>query len=266
MTPIRRQYLSIKQRYPNAILLFRLGDFYETFDEDARVASQELDIVLTSRSMGKGVKVPMAGIPAHAVESYLAKLIKKGYRVAICEQLSDPATSKGLVDRNVVRVVTPGTVVEPSMLDQEANNYLAALVVDGPVAGLAYIDITTGEFAATQLPVGHVSAEINRLTPAELLVQQGTEGLPDVNVDVVVPLTPKDFDTSRARDALVDHFKVLTLESFGCENLPFANRKRRSHTRVPFQHPAHDLGPDFRPQYLLCGFLHDLGPSEQPKS
>ena len=199
-----------------------MGDFYETFDEDAKVASQELDIVLTSRSMGKGVKVPMAGIPAHAVESYLAKLIKKGYRVAICEQLSDPATSKGLVDRNVVRVVTPGTVVEPSMLDQEANNYLAALVVDGPVAGLAYIDITTGEFAATQLPVGHVSAEINRLTPAELLVPQGTVGLPDVNVDVVVPLTPKDFDTARARDALVGHFKVLTLESFGCENLPLA--------------------------------------------
>ncbi len=222
VTPIRRQYLSIKQRYANAILLFRLGDFYETFDEDAKVASQELDIVLTSRSMGKGVKVPMAGIPAHAVESYLAKLIKKGHRVAICEQLSDPAASKGLVDRNVVRVVTPGTVVEPSMLDQEINNYLAALVVDGPVAGLAYIDITTGEFAAAQMPVGHVPAEISRLAPAELLVPQCPVELPDLNVDVVVPLTPKDFDPAKARDALVDHFQVLTLESFGCENLPLA--------------------------------------------
>jgi len=131
LTPIRRQYLRIKQRYPNAILFFRLGDFYETFDEDAKVASRELDIVLTSRSMGKGTKVPMAGVPAHAVESYLARLIKKGHRVAICEQLSDPTTSKGLVDRDVVRVVTPGTVVEPSMLEQGANNYLAALVVDG---------------------------------------------------------------------------------------------------------------------------------------
>ena len=203
MTPIRRQYLRIKQRYPNAILFFRLGDFYETFDEDAKVASRELDIVLTSRSMGKGIRVPMAGVPAHAVESYLARLIKKGHRVAICEQLSDPTTSKGLVDRDVVRVVTPGTVVEPSMLEQGANNYLAALVVDGLEAGLAYIDITTGEYAATQLAADHVAAEINRLAPAELLVPDGQADWPDLNVEVAAPLDPLRFYLAKLGETVV---------------------------------------------------------------
>ena len=223
LTPIRRQYLDIKQRYPGAILLFRLGDFYETFDQDAHVASRELDIVLTSRSMGKGMKVPMAGIPAHAVESYLARLIKKGHKVAICEQLSDPTASRGLVDRNVVRVVTPGTVVEPSILDKGNNNYLTALVIEGQEAGLAHIDITTGEYATTQLPVGQVAAEINRLVPAEMLVPEDLEALGDLNVDVITTALPLGaFDPARAREALLDRFQVLTLEAFGCENLPLA--------------------------------------------
>ncbi len=222
MTPIRRQYLSIKQRYPNAILLFRLGDFYETFDDDAKLAAQVLDIVLTSRSMGKGVRVPMAGIPAHSVESYLAKLIEAGHRVAICEQLSDPAASKGIVDRNVVRVVTPGTVVEPAMLEQESNNYLAALQVEGAEAGLAYIDITTGEFAVAQLPLSHLPSEINRLSPAELLVPEGGDDFTELNVDMSVPLPPKEFIASRAREVLLSHFGALTLEAYGCDNLPLA--------------------------------------------
>ena len=170
MTPIRRQYLRIKGRYPDALVLFRLGDFYETFDEDARVASRDLDIVLTSKSMGQGLKVPLAGIPAHSLESYLARLIKKGHRVAVCEQLSDPAASKGLVERDVVRVVTPGTVVSPSLLEPKSNNYLTALAVDGDAAGLAYVDITTGEFAATQLSLPDLPLELDRLSPAELLV------------------------------------------------------------------------------------------------
>ena len=222
MTPIRRQYLSIKQRYPNAILLFRLGDFYETFNDDAKLAAKVLDIVLTSRSMGKGVRVPMAGIPAHSVESYLAKLIEAGHRVAICEQLSDPSASKGIVDRNVVRVVTPGTVVEPSMLDQQANNYLAALQVEGTEAGLAYIDITTGEFAVTQMPLSHLPAEINRLSPAELLVTEGDNDFSELNVEVSVPLSSKEFHAPRAREALLSHFGALTLEAYGCDNLPLA--------------------------------------------
>ena len=170
MTPVRRQYLKIKHSYPDAIVLFRLGDFYETFDGDAQLAARELEITLTSRSMGEVLKVPMAGVPAHALESYLARLIKKGHKVAICEQLSDPAASKGLVERDVVRVVTPGTVVESGLLEQKTNNYLAAVIEDGDIAGVAYVDITTGEFATTQLPVMGLSVELARIAPAEVLV------------------------------------------------------------------------------------------------
>ena len=127
-TPIRQQYLRIKRKYPEAIVFFRLGDFYETFDEDAKVASRELEIVLTSREMGKGNKVPLAGIPYHALDNYLARLINRGYKVAICEQVTRPGETKGLVEREVVRLVTPGTVVEPGLLDSKTNNYLTSLV------------------------------------------------------------------------------------------------------------------------------------------
>ena len=170
LTPVRRQYLKIKHAYPDALVLFRLGDFYETFDDDARLAARELEITLTSRNMGKGLKIPMAGVPAHSLEPYLARLIKKGHKVAICEQLTDPATSRGLVERDVVRVVTPGTVLESALLEQNSNNYLAAVVEDGPAVGLAYVDISTGEFAATQLPSERLLTELERIAPAEILV------------------------------------------------------------------------------------------------
>ena len=130
MTPIRRQYLKIKGDHPDAILFFRMGDFYETFDDDAVLAAKELEITLTSRSMGKGLRVPLAGVPVHSLDNYLSRLIKKGHKVAICEQISDPATSKGLVDRDVVRVVTPGTVLESALLDKNTNNYRMAAVGD----------------------------------------------------------------------------------------------------------------------------------------
>src|SRR3990172_351323 len=148
-TPIRKQYLQIKREYPDAILFFRLGDFYETFDQDAEIAARELDIVLTSRNVAKGVRVPMAGIPYHAVENYLARLIEKGFHVAICEQVGETPV-RGLFTRQVVRVVTPGTVVEPGLLPGDANNYLAAVVFSSSAtageperAGIAYVDITT---------------------------------------------------------------------------------------------------------------------------
>ncbi len=225
LTPLRRQYLRIKQRYPDAIVLFRLGDFYETFDEDAQVASRELDIVLTSRSMGKNVEVPLAGVPAHSLESYLAKLIKKGHKVAICEQLSDPATSKGLVERDVVRVVTPGTVLEPSLLEQKANNYLASVLAAGNEAGLAYVDITTGEFRTTQLPIGELALEIVRLSPAEVLEPEGQESSTGGDGQhTKTPIPQSSFDYDNARQILMDHFGVVTLEPFGCENLPLAVR------------------------------------------
>src|SRR5512136_960925 len=168
-TPVRQQYLSIKKQYPDAIVFFRLGDFYETFDEDAHTVSKELGLVLTSRSVSEGQRVPLAGVPYHAAENYIARLIKAGYKVAICEQLgNDPI--KGLVPREVLRVVTPGTVVESPLLNDKQNNYLAAVVVDGDRAGVAYIDITTGEFAATQLHGDDIARlvynEISRLKPA----------------------------------------------------------------------------------------------------
>src|SRR4030095_3627555 len=146
VSPARQQYLEIKREYPNTILFFRLGDFYETFDEDPEITARELDSVLTSRSVGKGVRAPLAGIPYHAAENYIARLIEKGYHVAICEQVGEQP-AKGIFPRKVVRVVTPGTVVEPGLLPGDANNYLAAVVLDEQKVGIAYADITTGEFA-----------------------------------------------------------------------------------------------------------------------
>ncbi|MGC8838180.1 MAG: DNA mismatch repair protein MutS, partial [Anaerolineae bacterium] len=172
-TPMRRQYLEIKRQYPDAIVLFRLGDFYETFDEDARIVAQVCDVVLTSRPVGKGHRVPLAGVPYHALNTYLAKLIGAGYKVAIAEQVSEQPV-RGLVEREIIRVVTPGTVTEPALLEEKRNNYLAAVVVEGSRAGLAYVDITTGEFAATQLAGRDVDTllaeELGRLDPAEVLV------------------------------------------------------------------------------------------------
>src|SRR5512137_343947 len=131
LTPIRQQYLRIKRQYPQVIVFFRLGDFYETFDEDAKITSKELEIVLTSRGMGKGNAIPMAGIPYHAVDNYLSRLINRGYKVAICEQITRPGETRGIVQREVVRLVTPGTLVEPNLLNARVNNYLASLVIEG---------------------------------------------------------------------------------------------------------------------------------------
>ena len=223
-TPARRQYLRIKKEHTDDILLFRMGDFYETFDDDARVLSRELEIALTSREMGKGQRIPLAGIPYHALDSHLARLIKKGYRVAICEQVSDPATSKGLVEREVVRVVTPGTVIEDSLLEQKANNYLASMIVEGDEAGLAYVDITTSEFATSQFPLAHLAVELSRLSPSETLTPEGADDLPLKGNIRVTRLDPDAFDANWARELLVDHFHVASLEAYGCEHLPLAIR------------------------------------------
>jgi DNA mismatch repair protein MutS len=245
-TPVRQQYLRVKRQHPDAIVFFRLGDFYETFDDDARLAAQELDLVLTSRPVAKGQRVPMAGVPYHAVEGYIARLIQKGYKVAICEQTSDQPT-RGLMDREVVRVVTPGTVVEPALLQDKRNNYLAAAVLDGDRAGLAYVDVTTGEFATTQLSgndvLTAVQQELARLQPAEVLVEAqeddtGTRSHGDAESRValtpghlvtgssftghVTPYPAWHFELDTARRALLDHFQVASLEGFGCDRLPLA--------------------------------------------
>ena len=241
LTPVRRQYLRVKSAHPDAIVLFRMGDFYETFDGDAELAAKELEITLTSRSMGKDTKVPMAGVPAHALEPYLARLIKKGHKVAICEQLTDPSASRGLVERDVVRVVTPGTVFESSLLDENANNYLAALVEEGDRVGLAYVDITTGEFVAAQLVREQLYPELARISPAEILIPAGDtlpQWLPEeerlrltaIGDDghgpslPIVQVNPASFDLDLASDALLSHYDIHTLESFGCENLPLVTR------------------------------------------
>ena len=222
ITPIRQQYLRIKRQYPQAIVLFRLGDFYETFDEDAKTTSKELEIVLTSREMGKGNKIPMAGIPYHAIDNYLAKLINRGYKVAICEQLTRPGETKGIVQRDVIRVVTPGTVIEPGLLDSKQNNYLLSLVTDETNAGIAYVDITTSQFAATQLPINRVHTELERLKPSEVIVAQDQE-----LIDMSLNPTPTKvdnyyFETEVSRQALLEHFEATTLEGYGCAHLPLA--------------------------------------------
>lgn len=223
-TPIRKQYLGIKRQYPDVLVFFRLGDFYETFDEDAQVVSRELSITLTSREMGRGKRFPMAGVPHHALDGYLAKLVNRGFKVAICEQVGDASLARGLVDREVVRVVTPGTVVEPEILDHKKNNYLVSVVRDGPEAGIAYADISTGDFRVAQLPEPALAAELDRLAPSELLLPE------DLNPDLTWPRAPVTRAGKRAEEVyeserlLLDHFGVTTLESFGCEAQPLAIR------------------------------------------
>ncbi|HKW20470.1 MAG TPA: DNA mismatch repair protein MutS, partial [Ktedonobacterales bacterium] len=174
-SPIRQQYLSVKQQHPDAIVFFRMGDFYEMFDGDAELAARELELTLTRRDWGRGERTAMAGVPHHAAQGYIARLVGKGYRVAVCEQVSDPALSKGLVEREVIRVVTPGAIVDPAMLAAKRNNYLAAAVLNRDAVGLAYTDITTGEFACTQFaaaqPEDALRQELARVQPAEVLIE-----------------------------------------------------------------------------------------------
>ncbi len=226
ITPLRRQYLDIKRQYPDAIVFFRLGDFYETFDEDAKITSRELDIVLTSRPVSKGVRVPMAGIPHHAAENYLSRLISKGYHVAICEQVADEPEN-GLVPREVVRVVTPGTVVEPELLTHHHNNYLAAAFYQENRAGVAYVDISTGEFATTEMSgkdiLNQIRSELFRLNPSESLWPDSLpepEGLPGY----LSTYESWHFEVGRCRDHLMDHFDVATLDGFGLRGKPMAVR------------------------------------------
>lgn len=226
ITPLRQQYLDIKKQYPDAILFFRLGDFYETFDDDARKASEALDIVLTSRPVAKGVRVPMAGIPFHAADNYLGRLIEKGYRVAIAEQVGGQP-DKGLFTREVVRVVTPGTVVEPGLLSAGRNNYLAAVCLQENRAGIAYLDITTGEFTGTQIELEEglsaVRAELIRINPAETLRSDALE-FPHGFPGTVTPVPSWYFEAGRAEEQLKSVFGVASLDGFGLKSMPLTAR------------------------------------------
>ena len=172
LTPMRRQYKEIKERNQDCILFFRLGDFYEMFDEDAKLAARELDLTLTTRDRGKPKEeqTPMCGVPYHSVDSYIARLVQKGYKVAICEQMEDPTLAKGLVERDITRIVTPGTVTESCMLDESRNNYMGCLYGEGGRIGLAFCDISTGAFFATVCADAATAAsELGRFAPSEVL-------------------------------------------------------------------------------------------------
>ena len=213
VTPVRQQYLDIKKDYPDSIVFFRLGDFYETFDEDAEITARELDIVLTSRPIGNGVRAPLAGIPYHAVENYLARLIEKGYHVAICEQVGEQP-AKGIFPRKVVRVVTPGTVTEAGLLPGDANNYLTSVVLDREAASVSYTDVTTGEFAVTEIPLEALRAELTRLHPAEIIYPDN-QILPDGVTGHITALPAWKFEPGKCNETLLAQFKSSTLTGFG---------------------------------------------------
>lgn len=223
-TPMMQQYLDIKQQHQDAILFFRLGDFYEMFFQDAELASRELDIVLTARD-GGNEKVPMCGIPYHAVNNYLSRLINRGYKVAICEQMEDPRDAKGIVQREVIRIVTPGTVIEDTMLEENKNNYLVAIVEERELTGFAYIDISTGEFKVCELSqpgvANRLENELQRLAPAECLLAEydsfTREYLDNPNGSnmAISSINEKALRLDSALEILQEHFQVSSLQGFG---------------------------------------------------
>ena len=175
-TPMMKHYLDTKEQYKDCILFYRLGDFYEMFFEDAKTASRELEITLTGKDCGKEERAPMCGVPYHAANMYIAKLIEKGYKVAICEQLEDPKQAKGIVKRDVIRVVTPGTVIEDNLLEEKKNNYIMSIYKQGMFYGIAVCDISTGDFLATEIKETNnfvkLLDEIARYYPAEIVANQ----------------------------------------------------------------------------------------------
>ncbi len=212
MTPILKQYLQIKKKYQDSVLLFHIGDFYETFYEDAKIASETLNITLTSKPMGKNIRVPLAGIPIKAADSYIEKLVRSGKKVAICEQVEDPKLSKGLVEREVVEVITSGTVMRPSLLEETDNNYLASIVKSDNIYGIAFSDISTGEFQAGEIK--NLPDELTRLSPKELIISEGTQ----VSLPNQIPITkiePYKFDRDFALGLVKNHFGILKIDAFG---------------------------------------------------
>ena len=242
LTPMMQQYLNVKKENTNAIIFFRLGDFYETFFDDAILASKTLEITLTSREAGKGNKVPMAGIPYHAADSYIARLIKAGHRVAICEQMEDPRKAKGLVKREVTRIITPGTALNEALLDAKENRYLAAVSFEKTVLpltrslspkggedgvrGLAYLDLSTGEFQVFESSnLQEFQAQLMRIRPTEILVSEDEPielWLSETSCQISAVITRQPgwvFGRDRAFQLLTSYFHVNSLEGFGCQDL-----------------------------------------------
>ncbi len=229
LTPLMKQYREIKRQHLDAILLFRMGDFYEMFDQDAVTASKVLEITLTARNKSKGIETPLCGFPYHAAEGYIAKLIRRGFKVAVCEQMEDPKLAKGIVKREVIRVVTPGTILDSNLLDAKDNNYLASLYPAKNGFGLSFLDISTGDFFIAEIAGGDNLAELDtvlaRFTPREIVLPKGHEsgpGLAALLRQYTQAINTGDdwtFDITTALRTLLDHFKVASLEGFGCSNM-----------------------------------------------
>src|SRR6266852_442557 len=218
-TPLMRQYHGIKQQVPNTLLMFRLGDFYELFYDDAVTAARELEITLTSRNKEKDQPIPMCGVPYHSAENYIARLTQKGYRVAICDQMENPSVAKKLVRREVTRIVTPGTTMNASVLRSRENNFLGAVMPEGLRAGFAHVDVSTGEFRATELDLADVAAALETLNVREVLAPQGArQEFPCLRTDV----EPWVFGTDYATRSLCDHFRLLALDGCGLDGRPLA--------------------------------------------
>jgi DNA mismatch repair protein MutS len=227
-TPLMKQYAQVKAKYPDTILLFRMGDFFETFEEDAKIAAKVLGITLTRRGNGAAGETPLAGFPHHALESYLPKLLKAGHRVAICEQLEDPKFAKGIVKRDVIEVVTPGVAFSDKVLEQKQNNYLAAVALPTPLAtgqeivGFAFIDVSTAEFHVSEFPLKNLEEQIGSIIPSELIVQKRDlptiqELLRDTYGGLYTKIDDWVFNLDFARELLTTHFQTQSLKGYGLE-------------------------------------------------
>ncbi|QAT49850.1 DNA mismatch repair protein MutS [Caproiciproducens sp. NJN-50] len=238
LSPMMKQYFEVKKQYPDTILFFRLGDFYEMFYDDAKLASRELELTLTGRDCGQPERAPMCGVPFHSYETYVARLIAKGYKVAICEQMEDPALAKGLVKRDIIRVVTPGTVLESSMLDESRNNYICSLCVSGTQAGVCFADVSTGELHATTLTGKNAEEltqrlinELSRFSPREILIGQEAldlSTLPDfikkrLSVSLEL-LSGDDFASETCAPLVLEQFHKNSLEDLDLSEKPEITR------------------------------------------
>jgi DNA mismatch repair protein MutS len=224
-TPVMKQYLGFKAEHPDMLLFFRMGDFYELFYDDAKKAARLLNIALTARGKSAGDPIPMAGVPFHALDNYLAKLVKLGESVAICEQVGDPATSKGPVERKIARVVTPGTITDEALLDAQVDNLIIAIHKDGQLFGLAILDLASGHFSVMELDGEEaLDSELRRLSPAEILIDEDSslEKWLENKCKSITTRPPWHFDVNSAREKLKKQYEVLNLAGFGCEDMTMA--------------------------------------------
>ena len=220
LSPMMQQYLRIHEQYADCLLLFRLGDFYELFFEDAKTASRELELTLTGKDCGLEERAPMCGVPFHSVNAYIEKLVAKGYKVAICEQLEDPALAKGLVDRDVVRVITAGTVTDPTMLEDKANNFLLCVYLNGKHCGMAYADVSTGEFYVSEPELNMIRAETDRISPMEIITNDSEQMVPVIGTELKTASNQPTgwFQYRNAEETLLQHYHITQLTTLGLED------------------------------------------------